>query len=177
MATDAETIVVVTDANVLINFIRIGQLPLLGALNAHRFLVPDEVMAEITDPAQQDVLASAIASGCLRKVVVDTIESLALFAELRDVMGRGEAACLALAATSGWHIASDEKKRFRRRAMELIGESRILRTESILVEAIRQGRISVAQADGLKATLEASRYSMPFASFAELLRSSENDAT
>lgn len=169
MATDAETFVVVTDANVLINFIRIGQLPLLGALNAHRFLVPEEVVAEITDPAQQDILASAIASGCLRKVVVDTIESLALFAELRDVMGRGEAACLALAATSGCYIASDEKKRFRRRAIDLIGESRILRTESILVEAIRQRIISVADADGFKALLEANRYSMSFGSFSELL--------
>lgn len=169
MATDAETIVVVTDANVLINFLRIGQMPLLGALNAHRFLVPDEVLAEITDPAQQDVLGSVIASGCLRKVVVDTIASLALFAELRGVMGRGEAACLALAATSGCYIASDEKKRFRRRAIELIGESRILRTESILVEAIRQRIISIADADGFKAVLEANRYSISAASFADLL--------
>lgn len=177
MTTNAETIVVITDANVLINFLRIGQLPLLGKLDAYRFLVPAEVVGEITDPAQRDALASAFAAGHLGQTVVDTIEALALFAELRDVMGRGEAACLALAATTGYHIASDEKKRFRRRAIQLIGESRILRTESILVEAIRQGRISVAQADGLKATLEASRYSMPFASFAELLRSSENDAT
>ena len=166
---NAETIVVITDANVLINFLRIGQLPLLGKLDAHRFLVPQEVEAEITDPAQRDALAMAIAAGYLGQVVVDTVESLALFAELRDVMGRGEAACLALAATSGWHIASDEKKRFRRRAIELIGEARILRTESILLEAIRQRRISVSQADGFKAVLEANCYSMPFRSFSDLV--------
>jgi hypothetical protein len=49
-------------------------------------------------------------------------------AELRDMMGRGEAACLALVATGGFHIVSDEKKRFKRKAIELIGEARILRT-------------------------------------------------
>ena len=84
-------------------------------------------------------------------------------------MGRGEAACLSLAVTMNCHIASDEKKRFRRRAVELIGEARILRTESILLVAIRQGRISVSEADGFKATLEANRYSMPFRSFSDLL--------
>jgi predicted nucleic acid-binding protein len=169
MVTNAETIVVITDANVLINLLRIGQLPLLGKIDAYRFLVPAEVVGEITDPAQQDALAAAIAAGHLGQIVVDTIEALALFAELRDVMGRGEAACLALAATTGCYIASDEKKRFRRRAIELIGEARILRTESILLEAIRQGRISVPEADGFKAVLEANRYSMSFQSFSELL--------
>ncbi len=169
MATNAETIVVVTDANVLINLLRIGQLPLLGKLDAYRFLVPEEVVAEVTDPDQREALSSALAAGYLRQAVVDTMESLALFAELRDVMGRGEAACLALAATTGCHIASDEKKRFRRRAVELIGEERIVRTEGILLEAIRQGRISVAEADGFKEALAANRYSMPFQSFSDLL--------
>jgi predicted nucleic acid-binding protein len=92
-----------------------------------------------------------------------------LFAELRDLMGRGEAACLALAKTTGSYIASDEKKRFRRCAVDLIGAGRILRTESLLLEAIRQGLITVKAADRLKKKLEESRYSMPFASFADLL--------
>jgi len=169
MATKAETIVVVTDANVLINLIRIGQLPLLGQLDGYRFLVPAEVVNEITEQDQREALSGALAGGYLEQVVVDTMESLQLFAELRDVMGKGEAACLALAATMGCHIASDEKKRFRRRAVELIGEQRIVRTERILLAAIRQGRISVAEADGFKAVLAANRYAMSFGSFSELL--------
>jgi predicted nucleic acid-binding protein len=154
---------------VLINLIRIGQLPLLGQLDGYRFLVPAEVVNEITEPDQREALSWALTEGHLEQVVVDTMESLQLFAELRDVMGMGEAACLALAATRGCHIASDEKKRFRRRAVELIGEQRIVRTEGILLTAIRQGRISVAEADGFKAVLAASRYAMSFGSFSELL--------
>jgi predicted nucleic acid-binding protein len=169
MATSAEKIVVITDANILINLLRIGQLPLLGALDAYRFLVPEEVIGEITDPAQREQIASAIASGYLTQATVETIDALAMFAELREMMGRGEAACLALATTTGSCLASDEKKRFRRRAMELIGEARILRTESILVEAIRKGHITVSLADSFKAVLEANRYVMPFASFSDLL--------
>lgn len=72
--------------------------------------------------------------------------SLSLFAELRDVMGRSEAACLALAATTGSHIASDEKKRFRRTAIELIGEARILRT-NLIVEATCRINMTAQQAD------------------------------
>ena len=169
MATNAETVVVVTDANVLINLIRIGQLPLLGQLDGYRFLVPAEVLNEITEPDQREALSGALAGGFLEQVVVDTMESLQLFADLRDVMGMGEAACLALAATRGCHIASDEKKRFRRRALELIGEERIVRTEGLLLAAIRQGRISVVEADGFKAVLAANRYSMQFRSFSDLV--------
>ncbi len=169
MVTAGETVVVVTDANVLINLFHIEQLPLLGALQGHRFLVPEEVVGEVLDPGQREAVIAAIAAGHLEQVLVDTMEALALFAELRDVMGRGEAACLALAATMACHIASDEKKRFRRRAVDLIGDGRILRTESLLLEAIRQGGLTVEQADGFKAVLEANRYSMSFASFADLL--------
>lgn len=169
MAASAEAIVVVTDANVLINLIRIGQLPLLGQLNGYRFLVPAEVVSEITEPDQREALSAALAGGDLEQVIVDTIESIRLFAELRDIMGMGEAACLALAATRGCHIASDERRRFRRRAVELLGEDRILRTDGLLLEAIRQGRISVTEADGFKVVLASNRYSMTFESFADLM--------
>jgi predicted nucleic acid-binding protein len=163
------TAVVVTDANVLINFAHIGQLSMFGALEGYRFQVPTDVVEEVLDDAQRAAVLDAIARGHLEQVTVDTVEAVALFAQLRDVMGRGESSCLALAVTTGSHIASDEKKRFRRRAIEILGEERILRTESLLLEAIRQGRITIAEADTFKATLEAHRYAMPFASFAELV--------
>jgi predicted nucleic acid-binding protein len=169
MADDPTTVVVITDANVLINLFHIGQLPLLGALPPYRFRVPREVLAEILDPAQQAAVRTCLDAGHAEETVVDTMASLALFAELRDVMGRGEAACLALAATTGSHIASDEKKRFRRRAIELIGEARILRTEQIIVEAIRRNQMTVQEADAHMGTLAAKNYALPFATFAELL--------
>ena len=143
MAQEADTVVVVTDANVIINLFHIGQLTLFSALPPYRFRVPAEVVAVILAPPQQAAVTACIEAGHLEEIVVDTMDALSLFADLRDVMGRGEAACLALAKTGGFRIASDEKKRFRRRAIELIGESRILRTEMLLLEAIRRKQISV----------------------------------
>ncbi len=169
MSAPAMTTIVITDTNVLINFLHIGQLALFGELPAYRFQVPAEVLQELTDPGQRAAVDNAIAAGQIDQLVIDALDALALFGDLRDLMGRGEAACLALAATTGCHLASDEKKRFRRNAIELIGAARILGTEDLLVEAIRCGRITVAQADGFKLVLAENRYAMPFASFAEIL--------
>ena len=167
MPVPAETTVVITDANVLINFVHIGRVGLLGDLPPYRFQLPAEVMNELVDEQQRTQIEAAIASRQLDIMVIESMEALVLFGDLRDLMGRGEAACLAVAATTGCYLASDEKKRFKRKAIELIGEARILRTEDLLMEAIRCGRLTVAQADECKLVLASNRYAMPFASFAE----------
>lgn len=169
MSAPALTTVVITDANVLINFMHIGQVGLLGELSGYRFKLPAEVLNELTDGAQRTEIASAIAAGQLDLLVIDALDTLTLFGDLRQLMGRGEAACLAVAATTDCHLASDEKRRFRRSAVELIGEARILRTEDLLVLAIRCGKRTVMQADEYKLILAANRYAMPFASFADRL--------
>jgi len=169
MELENEVVVVITDANVIINLFHIGQLSLFGSLKPYSFRIPSEVLAEILEPAQYAAVSASIEAGHIEEISVDDIAALSLFAELRDVMGRGEAACLALATTRGFHIASDEKKRFRRRAIELVSESRILRTEQLLVEAIRRNQITVEDADGYKAILTANNYALPFASFADIL--------
>lgn len=160
--------VIVTDANILINLCRIGKLPLLGALEAYDFRVPIQVVQEITEPAQREAVQAALTAGHLTQTAVESLEALELYGSLREIMGAGEAACLALAATAGLHVASDEKKRFRRRAHELLGEARVLRTEFLLLAAIRAGQLSVADADECKRRLESMRYVMPFGSFSQL---------
>lgn len=162
--------VIVTDANILINMVHIGRLPLLAALDVYDFRVTAQVIEEITDLEQRAAVDAALTQGYLKQALVESEQALELYGRLRDIMGRGEASCLALAATAGFHIASDEKKRFRKRALELIGEGRLVRTETLLITAIRSGHLSVAEADACKKVLEARRYSMPFESFGELLQ-------
>ena len=162
-------VVVITDATVLINFFHIGQLPLLGKIARYQFVVPLDVVAEVDEPAQAAALAGALEEGYLTELVIEDPATLGLFAELRSLMGRGEAACLAAAATSNHSIASDEKRRFKRKTIELIGEERLLRTEDLILCAIRDGLVTVAEADAFKATLAANRYAMAFASFGDLL--------
>lgn len=113
---------------------------------------------------------AAIAAGHVRVLPVTGTDALAIFAEHSQVMGRGEAASLALAETMGSFIACDERKGpFRRESLKRLGEERVLTTQSIILHAVRLRRVSVERADQAKATLEANRYMMDFKSFRDLL--------
>lgn len=104
--------IVPADANVIINLIHINSLGLLSRLPNYEFVVPDEVVREVTEPGQRAALQVAIKSGAPRIITIDDIATLKLFTELSSVMGAGEAACLSLAQTRGWFVASDEKESF-----------------------------------------------------------------
>jgi predicted nucleic acid-binding protein len=161
--------VVVTDANILINLIHAHALELLGHLDGYEFVVVDQVEAEITRPEQAAMLQQAIDTGWLHREAVTTIEGLTIFADLVRIMGRGEAACLALAETRCWYVASDEKKAFRREALARLGQGRILTTAGLIVLAIRAKLLTIDQADAIKLLLEGQRFRMAFASFRDIV--------
>jgi predicted nucleic acid-binding protein len=161
--------VVVTDANILINLIHAGRLDLLGALAAFEFVVPDHVVSEITVPVQRQALEISLTRGDLRQESITDPRELATYAELRRIMGSGEATCLAMAEARGWLIASDEKRRFRHEVIARLGEGRLVTTAGLLVLAIRAGVISVEEADEVKELLQRHRFRMAFKSFRELL--------
>lgn len=168
--TSAPKRVVLGDANVLINLIHVGRLDLCALIPGHEFVVPDHVREEVSEPAQRAMLDGAIERGVFRVEAIFDLATLAFYSEFTAYMGRGEAACLALALERGWSVASDERKRFRREAEARIGSHRLLGTADLFVLAIRGGLISVEQADADKALLEQRRFRMPFASFRELVK-------
>jgi predicted nucleic acid-binding protein len=161
--------VVVTDTSILINLLHTGHLELLGRLPGFRFVVTDEVIAEILHSDQQRVVDEAVGAGHVQRESISSTEELALFAELRQVLGAGESSCLALAEKRGWIVACDEKRVFLREARRRLGEGRILNTPGIYVLSIQAGLITVAVADEAKATLEKHRFQMAFRSFSDLL--------
>ena len=167
MGASRQRSIVVVDTSVLINLMHAGRLKLLGTLASFEFVVPDDVIAEITIPAQREDLDVAIARGDLRQESITDPNELVRYADLRRIMGRGEAACLALAEARGWIIASDEKKRFRQEVARRLGQQRLVTTAGLLVIAIRSGVISVEEADQAKAILERHRFRMPFGTFRE----------
>lgn len=169
MSSGSSVTVVVTDANILINFMRAEHLSLLGALTSFEFVIPEEVVAEITNPVQREQLEAALTRGELHTFVLEDTTELTIYAELRHVMGKGEAACLALAEVRGWIVASDEKKRFRREVRARLGEGRLVTTAGLFVLAIRAGLLSVEEADQAKEMLERHRFRMKFPSFRDLI--------
>lgn len=161
--------VVCVDASVVINLIHVTRLDLLGSLGNYRFVVPEQVVAEVSLPAQAQSLGQALEAGHLElEVSTDPVE-MEMYADLRQVMGRGEAACLAMAITRGCMVASDERGCFLRLTREHLGEHRVLNTPGLLLLAIRHGVISCSEADRMKGILESHRFRMNFSSFAELL--------
>jgi len=159
----------VTDSNILINLAHINRLDLLGKLPPFSFVVPEEVIKEITDQGQAGLLRDAIASDVLQEVQLSSIAELLVYARLVRTLGSGEAACLALAECRNWLIASDERKSFYREAVVRLGQERILNTAGILLKAIRLHVLTVEEADQAKALLERRRFIMKFASFRDLL--------
>jgi predicted nucleic acid-binding protein len=168
-ADKSGTTVVLTDANVLINLIHIGQLRLFRQLQGFRFVVPDHVVAEINQRNQEDALCQAINEGMLEQTSITDLDEMSAYAELHRTLGQGEAACLAIAVHRGYAIASDEKRAFRRTAIKRIGKERLFDTVDLLVLLIRAGLVSVAQADQWKTELEKLRFKMKFESFKDLL--------
>jgi len=138
---------VVVDATVVIHLAKAGRLDLLGAMEGWLFVVPDQVVEEVTYPEQAAALAEALGAGHLqRESSTDPVET-ALYADLRTRMGKGEAACLAMATTRGWMLASDDRGRaFHRLVRERIGCGRLIDTARITDEAHEQGRISAEEA-------------------------------
>ncbi len=169
MSGTAASRTIVVDANVLINLLHVGRLALLAVLPGYECVVPEDVVAEITDPSQREQLDRAVAGGQLRVETITDSDDLVKYAELRRTLGRGEAACLVLAARHGWLVASDEKGRFQREASARLGDGRTVNTAGLFVAAIRAGSISVKDADQAKSILEQHRFRLPFKSFGDVL--------
>lgn len=161
--------VVVTDTNILINLTHIGRLDLLGKLPPYSFVVPEEVVKEVKEPQQAQALQTAKSSGLLIEVQLADPAELKVYADLIQILGSGEAACLSLAQCRHWLIASDEKKKFRRETLVRLGAGRVLNTPGILSLAISGGIITVEDADRAKAVLEQHRFIMSFVSFRDIL--------
>ncbi|MBN1546007.1 MAG: hypothetical protein JW902_05035 [Syntrophaceae bacterium] len=157
------------DANVLINFVHLGQLDLLSKLKEYRFVIPEHVAVEIKRKDQAATLKKAFQQGILEQTAITDMKELADYAEFHKTLGQGESACLAIAVGRGFSVASDEKGLFRRLVLRKIGLERLLTTPDLILTAIRSKLITVTQADKWKAKLETHRFKMTFQSFRGVL--------
>ncbi len=161
---------VVCDTCILVNFARIRRLDLLVEHPDYRFVVPEQVLDELTEPGQRVYVDGAIASGGLELIVSSDLAEVTKAVELRRHMDRGEAVAFAVSKHRGWLIATDEGRRTRRMIIEQLGANRLLTTPAILLSCILAGALTVADADEIKAELERHRFRMAFTSFDELIR-------
>lgn len=142
---------VAVDTTVLINLIQAGRLDILAALRGWEFVAPDQAVEEVSRQNQRAALERSLEAGHLRRESSTEPREIAAYAELRLRMGKGEAACLAIAASRGWTLASDDRGRaFRRLVRERIGEHRLIDTSEIVRIAREQGVVSSEEADRIR---------------------------
>ena len=147
-----EPAIIVTDASVLINFLRIDRTDLLAG-HSHAFLATDHVAAEITDrfPDQQQRFAAALEAGAISETRVTTPEEIRLFGSMFAAgrLGASECSAIALAVHRRYILAIDDRlaTTHARRADATL---RILATQDLVVSMICQGLLEIAQADRIK---------------------------
>ena len=140
---------IICDTSVVINFLKISRVDLL-AQHSHTFWITDHVHREITIdyPAQQKLFQSAIENLTLHKISVEDPQELDLFVNLvkNGQLGSGECATIAVAVCRGYFLAMDDNQAIKKAEL-LMAPTRILRTQDILVEMIKENLLSVETAD------------------------------
>jgi predicted nucleic acid-binding protein len=144
------------DTNVVIDLVQLGVLVDIARLPRVSLLLIEEVKKEVTRPEQVATLAAAIATGFVGETTLETLEEEAAYATLREVVGVGEAACLAVAHHRHLAVASDEvRPKFMREVKRLIRDQRLVRTPDLLAEAINAGLLSIDRLEGAVVALAA----------------------
>ena len=169
--TSEGRILVVADTSFLVNFLTLDRMDILRSLRIYAFHVPNHVVAEVEYAEQLGRLEAAIAEGTVTELEIVHPAEIALYDELRRFLGDGEAACLAVAATRRWVMATDEKCRLRREIFERLGEEYLLNTPGAIVAALRVGILTVPEAEAIREELARHRFVMTdVPPFEELLR-------
>lgn len=149
---------IVLDACMIIAFGNAGQLDLIDTLRLDRVSVSARARSEVARDPARAAMESSIVAG---RLSIDTID-LANPAEqdaLRDFdarpafRGRGDAEVLALAASRGYIVASDERA-VRSVVRDLWGSQRLAGTLDFIVWAVREDRLAMAEAEGVLAHLD-----------------------
>ena len=162
---------VVTDASVLVNFLRIDRMDLIAG-HSHEFIVTDHVADEISDryPEQQQRFASAVKAGALSQQSVTNPSEVSLFGRLSASgrLGAGECSAIAVAVHRRHKLAIDDRRATiqARRADRTL---RVLTTRDLMVSMIGEGLLDIVEADSIKdewATLH--RFRLKLASFRDV---------
>lgn len=150
--TEGRSPIIVTDASVLMNFLRIDRMELIADL-PHDFTVTDHVAAEISDryPDQQRRFADAIDAGAVSQTSITSPEEISLFASLSASgrLGAGECSAISMAVHRRYILAIDDRRattqaRLTDRAL------RILTTQDLMVSMIGEGLLDITEADRIK---------------------------
>jgi predicted nucleic acid-binding protein len=165
---------VIVDSSTLLNFVLTGSLDLLLDLHEFSFRIPPRVYAEIEPERGRELLLPAIEqSRLLVEILTDEemqVSEVLQSPTAQGALDSGEAQVVAIAISRSWRALVDDKAA-QRLLRSRRGDESWLTTPAIIVEAIRQGCLTVEEADALREKMEEKAYfrMKGFTSFRELL--------
>ena len=160
-----------SDSSTLINFLRVGRRDLLTNLD-YRLLVTDLVRQEISRRYHCDELEVAISLGEISGVSLTEISGFQAAGHLlAHGLGDGEAFSIVAAQTLGAVLGIDDATA-RKVALEHYPDLVCMSTPDVVLENIRLGRLTIADADALKELWRTRyRFALKTASFGDLSKS------
>lgn len=167
--------IIILDATVLINFLKVRRMDLLKEHPAD-IIITEHVRSEVTEfyPDQLELLNSAIVDGIVQELVINDFNEVSEIVTFRlektqNRCGMGECSATIAAKNRGYSLAIDDNP-----AIKIIVQTfpnlRIVRTQDMIVEMIQANIIDVATADVIKKEWEEKhRFKLTFLSFAEII--------
>ncbi len=147
--------VLVADAAMLVRLIERAELQLCASIPQHRLVLVDQVRHEVEHPSLRAELDRAVMTGLMGIEAITDLADLARYAELARRLGRGEAACLVLAAARGWDVVTTDQRRFRCEIERVLGPHR--RVGWVELEAllfVARDRESLRNSNGPRGTID-----------------------
>lgn len=167
--------VIILDATVLINFLKIRRVDLLKEHPAN-IIITEHVRNEVTEfyPEQLELLDSAITGGIVQELVINNFNEVSEIVMFRlektqNRCGMGECSATIAAKNRGYALAIDDNP-----AIKIIVKNfpqlRIVRTQDIIVEMIQANIIDFVTADVIKKEWEEKhRFKLGFLSFSQII--------
>ena len=156
---------VVADNTVLSNFALIRREAILAKLFKNTLFTTEEVIDELKRGEQRNVLPKRDWQW-IRVLKVESSQEEFLFRLLAESLGKGESSCLSIAISRDLKVLTDDRdarKLAQRRGVPVSG------TIGVLVEAVREGLLSIEEGNTMLSEMIEKGYFSPFEVLDELI--------
>jgi len=156
---------VVADNTVLSNFALIEREDILAKLFENTLFTTEEVLEELKRGEQRNILPKRDWRW-VRVLKIESSQEEFLFRLFAESLGKGESSCLSIALSRNVKVLSDDmdaRKLAQRRGVPISG------TIGVLVEAVREGLLSIVEGNIALSDMIEKGYFSPFETLDELI--------
>jgi len=145
----------ILEASLIITLTAADSLSILDGNARYEWYITPIVRGELTRPENRKPVDAMIGSGRLRITEIDTedLNELAEWARWTDRVDAGEAEAIAIAVSRSWMIAIEDRQA-QRAVTGKLGLGRWINSANLLLDAVADGRLALADADQVFASLD-----------------------